>query len=134
MPARNHVSLVGNLGKDPTAKQAGKTRVVELFLLVNERYQDSDGEWQRRTEPITVVLWDKVMQGQAVKWLQKGSSVVVSGRLHIHQYTHPKYPEVHMQRPEVHVEDIGFLGGLRLPPEPPQQNQPATPAEETTNG
>ena len=57
----NKVILVGRLGADPELKatQSG-TSVVKLRVATSERWKDSQGEMQEKTEWHSVIYWDKL--------------------------------------------------------------------------
>jgi single-strand DNA-binding protein len=76
-----HVTLVGNLTRDPEVRQLPSgTSVCQLGVAVGSRYKDSSGEWADRTSFFDVVVWGA--QGENVaRYLAKGSQVTVSGRL-----------------------------------------------------
>jgi single-strand DNA-binding protein len=60
MSGVNKVFLIGHLGADPTMRntQSGKA-VANFNLATSERYNDSNGERQERTEWHRIVAWRK---------------------------------------------------------------------------
>jgi len=76
----NHISLVGNLTREPELRYTTGGRGVASFgLAVNRRYQ-SNGEWQEQTSFFNVVAWGELGENCAAS-LEKGARVVVTGRL-----------------------------------------------------
>ena len=77
----NKVILIGNLTKDPELRYTPNgTAVVNLRLAANHRFKDRAGEVKQEACFITVVVWDKQAE-TCNQYLQKGSSVLVEGRL-----------------------------------------------------
>ena len=76
----NHISLVGNLTREPELRYTTGGRGVASFgLAVNRRYQ-SNGEWQEQTSFFNIVAWGELGENCAAS-LEKGARVVVTGRL-----------------------------------------------------
>ena len=98
---KNSVQIIGNLGADPEMKTfpatnkggkngddpnaSGEGKLARLRVASNERYRNAAGEWTDRTEWHSVVCWDGVAD-QAERMLQKGSEVLITGRLHYNTY------------------------------------------------
>ena len=77
----NKVIIVGNLGAAPELKQTTAGRpVCNLRVATNHVYKDKSGQRQERTEWHRVTVWGDNAE-TCVKYLQKGSSVYVEGRL-----------------------------------------------------
>ena len=77
----NKVILIGNLTRDPELRYTPSgTAVVNLRLAANHRFKDKSGELKQEACFITVVVWDKQAE-TCNQYLQKGSSVLVEGRL-----------------------------------------------------
>jgi single-strand DNA-binding protein len=76
-----HVSLVGNLTRDPELRQTTNgTSVCQLGVAVGHSYKDASGQWQEQPSFFDVVVWGK--QGEAcAQYLTKGRQVVIDGRL-----------------------------------------------------
>lgn len=76
----NHVTLIGNLTRDPELRYTTGGRGVASFgLAVNRRYQQN-GEWQEQTSFFNVVAWGELGENTAAT-LVKGSRAIVTGRL-----------------------------------------------------
>ncbi len=78
----NRVVIAGNLTKDPELKQfASGNSVCELRVAVNQRVKDRDtGQWGDKPNYFDVSVWGA--QGEScAKFLQRGSGILVDGRL-----------------------------------------------------
>jgi single-strand DNA-binding protein len=86
MSSFNSVTLLGNLGADPEMRYtpSGKA-VANLRLAVNERYTDSAGDTRHSAHWFSVECWDKLAE-LGTQYLQKGSRVLVQGRLKTRSY------------------------------------------------
>jgi single-strand DNA-binding protein len=85
MASENNVTLVGNLTRDPELRFTQSGRGVASFgLAVNRRYQ-MNGEWQEETSFFNVVAWGDLGENASAS-LNKGSRVVVTGRLQQREY------------------------------------------------
>ena len=76
-----HVTLVGNLTRDPELRQTPSgTSVCQLGVAVNSSYKDSTGQWVEKPNFFDVVVWGA--QGEnCARYLSKGRQVAVDGRL-----------------------------------------------------
>ena len=81
MASFNRVILVGNLTRDVELKylQSG-TAVTEIGLAVNNRRKAQSGEWIDEPVFVDVTLWGRTAE-VASEYLNKGSSVLIEGRL-----------------------------------------------------
>lgn len=77
----NRIFVIGNLGKDPEIRTTQTGKMVTQFSL-----GVADGWGQNKTTTwFTVVCWDKLAES-AGNNLNKGSKVLVEGKLQIRQY------------------------------------------------
>ncbi len=77
----NHVSLIGNLGKDPEMRTTPTGHSVCSFsLATSERFKGQNGEWQEHTDWHNIVLWDKLGE-IANQYLKKGKRVFIEGKI-----------------------------------------------------
>jgi single-strand DNA-binding protein len=78
----NTVTLVGNVTRDPELRYTPSGQAVATFgLAVNRRWQNRQtNDWEEQTSFFDVKCWAQMAEnvGESV---QKGSRVVVSGRL-----------------------------------------------------
>jgi single stranded DNA-binding protein len=88
----NKVILVGNLGSAPFSSGGNaiqsKTGVLYTFfnIAINEYKKDSSGMMSRVTEWIKVVCFGRTAEN-ACRYLKKGSTVHVEGKLRSSEYT-----------------------------------------------
>ncbi|XZF13945.1 single-stranded DNA-binding protein [Chitinophagaceae bacterium MMS25-I14] len=84
---KNKVQLIGNLGNAPEIRttETGK-KLARLSIATNETYRNAKGEKVTETTWHTVVAWGATAE-IAEKLLQKGSEVMVEGKLTNRSYT-----------------------------------------------
>lgn len=122
MASLNKVFLMGNLTREPELRYTPSgSAVCEFGIAVNRRGQDRD-------EPcfVEIIVWEK--QAEACgKFIQKGSSVFIEGRLQYDQWTDKEQKK--RSRLRVTAERVQFLdrrdpgemvGGM-TPPQPQVQ-------------
>jgi single-strand DNA-binding protein len=86
MSTLNKAMLIGRLGQDPEVRYTqSNTAVATLSLATNERYKDSNGEWQERTEWHRVVAWGRLAE-ICQQYLSKGSQVYVEGPIQTREW------------------------------------------------
>jgi single-strand DNA-binding protein len=103
----NKIIVVGNLGRDPELRYTPQgTAVCSFTMASNERRRDKGGEQQDVTTWFRVTVWGK--QAETVsKYLAKGRSVYVEGRLHVEEWTDRDGKARHTL--EVNASDVQFL-------------------------
>lgn len=103
----NKIIVVGNLGRDPEMRYTPQgTPVCTFSIASNERRKSSTGEQQDITTWFRVTVWGK--QAETVsRYLSKGRSVYVEGRLHLEEWTDkegkPRYTL------EINASDVHFI-------------------------
>ncbi|PCJ89522.1 MAG: single-stranded DNA-binding protein [Flavobacteriales bacterium] len=107
----NKVILIGNLGADPETQymEGGQAR-ARFNLATNRSYTTKDGERRDETEWHRVVLWGKLAE-IAEKYLQKGRTVYIEGRLRTHQWQDKDGNNRYTT--EIVGENMTMLGGNR---------------------
>jgi single-strand DNA-binding protein len=85
--ADNTVTLVGNITDDPELRFTPSGRPVANFTVaVNRRYKDNDGTWQDKLDGFfRCNVWADQAEN-AAESLQKGTRVLVTGRLQQRQW------------------------------------------------
>jgi len=85
----NKVILVGNLGRDPEARQMQDGNpVVNLSLATSESWKDKNtGERREKTEWHRVVIFNERLADVAQKFLHKGSKIYIEGQLQTRKWT-----------------------------------------------
>lgn len=82
----NKVLLVGNLTRDPESRfLPSGAQVCKLGLASNRRFSKKDGEKGEETLFVDVEVWGRQAETCA-QYLQRGSMVLVEGRLRLDQY------------------------------------------------
>jgi single-strand DNA-binding protein len=78
----NKVILIGNLGGDPEVKRTPTSNrpYCHLSLATDRVWKDDAGQRQERTEWHRVTVWGEMAE-HCARYLHKGSSVYVEGRL-----------------------------------------------------
>lgn len=78
---KNNVQLIGRLGNEPQVKtfESGK-KMATFSLATNEKYRNSKGEQIEDTQWHNIVVWGNKVE-VVENYLQKGSEVVVQGKL-----------------------------------------------------
>jgi single-strand DNA-binding protein len=77
----NNVTLIGNLVDDPELRfTPSGVAMAKVRFAVNRRWRGQDGEWQEDTSFFTGTVWREQAE-QIAESLQKGTRVIVSGRL-----------------------------------------------------
>jgi single-strand DNA-binding protein len=81
MASLNKVFLLGNLTRDPELRYTpGGNPVATLGLAVNRIYKSKDGQNQKDTCFVNVVVWGQMAE-VSNQYLQKGRLVLIEGRL-----------------------------------------------------
>lgn len=86
MAGVNRVILIGNLGSDPEMRYLEGDKVVARFnIATSESYTNKTGERVEQTEWHRIELWDNLAK-IAEKYLKKGNSVYIEGRLRTEEW------------------------------------------------
>ena len=86
MAQLNKVMLIGNLTRDPEVRYTPKgMAVADLGLATNRTYRTDSGEEKEEVCFVNLVVWGKQAEA-AGKYLKKGRSVFVEGRLQFEQW------------------------------------------------
>jgi single-strand DNA-binding protein len=108
MGSVNKVILVGNLGADPELKYTPSSRpLCNLRIATTEVYKDKSGQRQEKTEWHRVTVWGDTAEN-CNKYLAKGRSVYIEGRLQTRSYD--KDGQKHYAT-DVVADRVVFLGG-----------------------
>ena len=108
MGSVNKVILVGNLGADPELKYTPSNRALcNLRIATTEVYKDKGGQRQEKTEWHRVTVWGETAENCS-KYLAKGRSVYIEGRLQTRSYD--KDGQKHYAT-DVVADRVVFLGG-----------------------
>lgn len=111
MASLNKVFLIGNLVRDPDARQTPSgTPVTDMRLAVTRQYRTNDGRQQEETCFVDVTVWGRSAE-TAGQYLRKGSPVLVEGRLKLDEWTTKDNQKA--SRLSVVAERVQFLGAPR---------------------
>lgn len=82
----NHIVIMGRLTRDPEMRRTGSGLAVASFSVAVERDFPNKDTGEKETDFINCVAWRQT--GEFVgKYFNKGSMIVVSGRLQIRKWT-----------------------------------------------
>ncbi len=100
----NTVTLIGNLVDDPELKFTGSgVAMAKIRFAVNRRFKKGD-EWQEETSFFGGTLWRDAAEN-AAESLQKGTRVIVTGRLEQRSWETPEGDKRSVV--EVSIDEIG---------------------------
>lgn len=124
MASVNKVILVGNLGADPeTRYMTNGDAVANVRLATTESWKDkSSGERREVTEWHRVVFYRKLAE-IAGKYLKKGSSVYIEGRIHTRKWQDKEGQDRYST--EIEATEMQMLGGKNIGEDSSQENAPA---------
>jgi single-strand DNA-binding protein len=139
MASLNKVLLIGNLTRDPELRylSGSNSAVCEFGIAINRRFMQNGGQEKDETCFLEIVVWGKQAE-TCSRFLQKGSTVFIEGRLVYDQWTE-KDTQKKRSRVRVTAERVQFLSGRRddqggmgeMPPEDDgyQPQQPRAPRQ-----
>ena len=112
MASYNRVVLLGNLTRDPEMKflQNGKA-VAKFSVATNRTWTTESGEKKEEVTFIDCDCFGKTAENLA-KYLRKGSSLLVEGRLKLDQWD-DKTTGQKRSKLGVFAENVTFLGGRK---------------------
>ena len=101
--------MLGNLTRDPELKKTKSGAAVgELGLAMNRSWTGEDGQRHDETTFVDVVVWGRSAENTA-KYLQKGRSVLIEGRLQLDSWQDAKSGQ-NRSKLRVVAESVQFLG------------------------
>ena len=104
----NKIILLGRLIRDPELRttESGEKVFTRFIVAVERNFKSADGT--RKSDLIPVTVWGKKVE-IICKYLKKGSSLTLSGRLRTGSYEDKDGNKKYIA--EVVAEDFKFLGG-----------------------
>jgi len=106
----NHVTLAGNLTRDPELRQVGAEKVVaNTSIAINRRWKDpATGEQREEATFVDIEAWGRTaeLMGQ---YLKKGSPAYIEGRLRLEAWD-DKESGQKRSRMKVVADTVQFLG------------------------
>lgn len=135
MPSVNKVILVGNLCADPeTRYMQNSDAVTNIRLATSESWKDKQtGEKKEITEFHRVVFYRKLAEIVG-KYLKKGSSVYIEGRIRTRKWQDKEGQERYTT--EIEANEMQMLGGKQSgesAPSQPQRNAQGAPRTSIEN-
>ena len=120
----NHVSIVGNLTRDPELRFTPSGQATATFgVAVNRRWQNRQtNEWEEATSFFDVVCWAQLAEN-AAQSLTKGTRVLVSGRLDQRSWETPD----HERRSKIEITADEVAPSLRYATASITRNERRTP-------
>ena len=108
MASLNKVLLMGNLTRNPEIRYTpGGSAVCEFGMAINRRFMQANGQEKDETCFVDITVWGKQAESSS-RFLQKGSSVFVEGRLVYDQWTE-KETGNKRSRLRIYAERVQFL-------------------------
>jgi single-strand DNA-binding protein len=106
----NHVSIVGNLTRDPELRFTPSGQATATFgVAVNRRWQNRQtNEWEEAVSFFDVVCWGQLAEN-AAQSLTKGTRILVSGRLDQRSWETPD----HERRSKIEINADEVAPSLR---------------------
>lgn len=109
MGSYNRIIVVGNLGRDAELRYTGEGTAVSNFsVATSETFKDKNGDKKETVEWFRVNYWGKGAEAVS-KWLVKGKSVLVEGRIQSRKWTDKQ--GVEKVSVEVRADRVVLLGG-----------------------
>lgn len=130
MASLNKVFLMGNLTREPELRYTPGSNfaVCEFGLAVNRRFMQANGQEKDETCFLDIVVWGKQAE-TCQRYLQKGSSVFIEGRLLYDQWVE-QATQKKRSRIRITAERVQFLSSTRRDDGMPAEA--AGPAEDPT--
>lgn len=108
----NKVFLKGNVGKEPKITSFDNGGMVAQFTLATtERVYHKDSEPTEEVEWHNLIVRSSGLAGVVAKFVEKGTSVLVMGKLHTRKYTNSEGAERAIT--EIIVETLELCGGTK---------------------
>lgn len=109
---KNKVQLIGNLGNKPEIRslESGK-KMARFSMATNEVYRSQNGDKVTETQWHNLIAWGKVAE-LAEKFLEKGTEIMIEGKLINRNYTDKEGVKRHVT--EVQVNEILLLGNKHV--------------------
>lgn len=109
MASLNQCNFIGTLGKDPESRFfPDGAAVCNFSIAVNEKWKDKSGEKKERVEWVNIVATHGLAE-VCGKYLQKGSSVFVSGKFSTRKWKDKDGQDRYTT--EIRADAMQMLGG-----------------------
>jgi single-strand DNA-binding protein len=121
----NHIVIMGRLVADPELRRTGNGTAVASFRVAVDRDYASQGR-ERKTDFFSCVAWRQA--GEFVtKYFQKGSMIVLSGRLEMRDWTDKdgsKRTSAEINVGNVYFGEAKKSAGVEVAPPAPEDPSP----------
>ena len=134
MASYNCVTLIGNLSRDPELKFTARGKAIcNIGVATNREFKNpTTGELVKEVTFVDCKAFGK--QGETMaKYLAKGSSVFIQGRLHLESWE-DKQTGAKRSKMTVVVETFQFIGERKTANQPARQTTPTSPQPSQTEG
>ncbi|MBA2124128.1 hypothetical protein B9J78_04235 [bacterium Unc6] len=130
MASFNRVFLIGNLTRDPELRYIASGQAVATFsIAVNRVFKLATGEKKEEATFIRIVAWGKNAES-CNKYLSKGSSVFVEGRIQTRKWVGDD--KIERTTTEVVAINVQFLSRLKEIPPSEETSESAEAHEQPT--
>lgn len=123
----NVVAIMGRLARDPELRQTTTGKNVASFRIACDRGR-RDANGQSQADWLDVVAWDRIAEF-ICKYFQKGSLIVIDGRLQTRQYQDKNGQN--RTAVEIVAQNVNFCGSKESTSPAPQNaaQRPAAPSQ-----
>tara|TARA_Y100000310_G_scaffold345762_1_gene469557 strand:+ start:8327 stop:8776 length:450 start_codon:yes stop_codon:yes gene_type:complete len=126
----NRVIIVGNAVDAPEARTTSSgQQVATLRVATNRIWKDTQGQRQKATEFHSVVLWGRLAE-IASQYLQKGSLVLIEGRLQTRSWEDSSGTKKYRTEIVAEAMQLGPRRGDEQTPPAQKESSPATDSAE----
>ena len=123
----NKVMLIGNVGKKPELKESKSGPVCRVSLATTRHWTDAQGQKQSETEWHNCTAFGRVAEIFA-EYLDKGSQLMVEGRLRTREYTDAQGVKRYSTEVLVERQQFGSRGTSDGQPQRPSTKPVSAPA------
>lgn len=125
----NVVAIIGRLARDPELRQTTTGKSVASFRIACDRGR-RDANGQSQADWLDVVAWDRTAEF-ICKYFQKGSLIVIDGRLQTRQYQDKNGQN--RTAVEIVAQNASFCGSKESTSPAPQNTaqRPTAPSQRT---
>ncbi len=106
----NRVLLLGHIGRPPEIKATEEmTKFAVLYLATNNKWMDSKGVQQTRTDWHRIVVWREKLVDFISNHLGKGSCILVEGKLQNRKFLQDDGTEARISEIVITQKGLGFI-------------------------
>ncbi len=113
--------IIGNLGQTPELKYTQSQKAVLNLSVATKEPASVNGQKSEKVEWHKVQVWDKLAE-MCGKYLVKGSSVYVEGRLQTREWNAPNGEKKYVT--EIIASNVQFLGSPQAKASQPVEQAP----------